>query len=258
MVLSIDIGNTNITFGWFDDGGTLSCYANIFTDKLQTTDDLALTYNNLLQLNNINKSGVKSVVISSVVPQLNYPFLHMFDKYHALNAQIITNKEVPIQLNYDFPAEIGADRIVNAYAGIRDYPAKNLIIVDFGTATTFDIVSSRGCYEGGVIFPGMMTSLRSLGDKASKLPHIDLGVFPPVVAKNTIDGIRSGLLHGTGAMMDEMNRRIAKEMKWQEYMVIATGGLSELIMQTSESIDALDKHLTLKGLFYLGKLKNAS
>ncbi len=257
MITCIDIGNTNISFGWYDRAGNLKSYANIYTDKLETTDGLALNFHTLLSLNKIDPQDLTGVSLCSVVPQLNYPFIHLFEKYYSLNALLVKKDNVPIEIHYDFPNEIGADRIVNAYAGVIDYPGKNLIIVDFGTATTFDIVSASGAYEGGVIVPGIMTSLQSLGDKASKLPHIDLGVIPPVVAKNTIDGIRSGILHGTGAMMDELNERIAKELNWSDYKVIATGGLSELIQQTSHSIDVLDRHLTLKGLYHIWMDQNA-
>lgn len=257
MITTIDIGNTNISFGWYNPEGTLQSYANIFTDKQETTDGLALTFNNLLALNHLNPGSITGVCLSSVVPQLNYPFIHLFEKYFGIKALLVKKEHVPLELNYDYPAEIGADRIVNAFAGIQDHPGKNLIIVDFGTATTFDVISSRPCYEGGVIVPGIMTSLQSLGDKASKLPHIDLGIIPPVVARNTIDGIRSGILHGTGAMMDEMNKRISRDMQWQDYEVIATGGLADLISQTSTSITHMDRHLTLRGLYYIWKLQHA-
>lgn len=257
MLLTIDIGNTNITYGCFySDSDKVAHYANFKTDKLVTTDDLAIAIFNLLSLWKMNASYIDSVIVSSVVPQLNYPFAHLFKKYFNLSARFIDQSSVPIKIDYEYPNEIGADRLVNTYAGLRLYPDNNLIIVDFGTATTFDIVAKEGIYLGGIIAPGIMTSLRSLEEKAAKLPHIDLTNTPSLIGKNTVDGIRSGILYGNGAMVDELTRRIAIEMEWENYLVIFTGGLSELIAQTSRTNRKIDKFLTLKGLFYLGILEN--
>ncbi|NPV01292.1 MAG: type III pantothenate kinase [Brevinematales bacterium] len=257
MLLTIDIGNTNITYGVFDGGGEVIQYANSKTDKQMTTDDLAVHFFRLLDLWGIGKSGITGVIVSSVVPRLDYPFQHMFGKYMNIAPVFIDRALIPVRIEYDNPDEIGADRIVNAYAGICMYPGKNLIIVDFGTATTFDVVSADNTYIGGLIVPGILTSLSAMEEKASKLPHIDLSITPKLIGKNTVDGIRSGLLNGSGAMMDEVNRRIKAEMGWKDCVIIATGGLSELIQQSSTSINIIDKHLTLKGLYYIWKLKNA-
>jgi type III pantothenate kinase len=196
------------------------------------------------------------VVISSVVPQLNYEFLHMFEKYYKAKPYFIGKTDIPLVINYDYPDEIGADRLVNAYAGTVIYPGANLIIVDFGTATTFDVVSDGKSYEGGLIMSGIMTSLRALEEKASKIPHIDLDLPSSLIARNTVDGIRSGVINGTGAMVDGLADRIASGMGWKSRRVIATGGLSKLIKTSSGSIDLIDRQLTLKGLYYLWNLKN--
>jgi type III pantothenate kinase len=256
MLLTIDIGNTNITYGLFDGGGEVVHYANSKTDKQMTTDDLAVHFFRLLDLWEVAKTGIRGAIISSVVPRLDYPFQHMFVKYLNITPVFIGRSQIPVKIEYDNPSEIGADRIVNAYAGICLCPGKNLIIVDFGTATTFDVVSAEKVYVGGLIVPGILTSLSAMEEKASKLPHIDLSITPKLIAKNTVDGIRSGLLNGSGAMMDGVNRRIMDEMKWKECVVIVTGGLSELIQQSSTSINIIDKHLTLKGLYYIWKLMN--
>ncbi|OHD54252.1 MAG: hypothetical protein A2Y33_16405 [Spirochaetes bacterium GWF1_51_8] len=257
MILTIDIGNTNITYGFFHQSDEVLHYANSKTDKQMTTDDLAVHFFNLLHLWGINKAQIREVVISSVVPRMDYPFQHLFSKYMNIEPFFVKRDSIQLQLNYDNPNEIGADRIVNAYAGICIYPGKNLIIIDFGTATTFDVVTAERSYEGGLIIPGILTSLNALEEKASKLPHIDLSITPKLIGKNSVDGIRSGLLNGSGAMLDEITRRIAGEMGWKDCTVIATGGLSELIKQTSNSIDIIDRHLTLKGLYYIRKTKDA-
>lgn len=260
MVVTIDIGNTNISFGVFRDGNLnnpkIQASGNLQTNKNITTDELAIHFMNLMKLWNLDCSDLDGkVIISSVVPQIDYEFTHMFQKYYNTLPYFVSVSDVPIKVNYDFPHEIGADRIVNVYAGIKIYPSSNLIIVDFGTATTFDVVTSDGSYEGGLIMTGILTSLRALEEKASKLPHIDLSIPSRLVGKNTIEGIRSGIINGNGAMVDEIVNRISEEMKWSDYKVIATGGMSKLIKASSRKIDVLDPQLTLKGLFYIWLLK---
>lgn len=258
MIYAIDIGNTNITLGVFgEDSDAVINYANFKTDKQMTTDDFGLKFHDLLGFWKASLTKSDAVLITSVVPSLDYPVIHMFEKYFNVAARSVKASDFPIQIHYDYPQEIGSDRIVDAYAAMKLYPDKNLIIVDFGTATTLDVLTAEGVYEGGVIFPGVMTSLRSLSDAASKLPHIDLSVPTKVVGKNTVDGIRSGIVHGTGAMLDELVVRISAEMGWKDYVVLATGGLSEMIRSASKSITVIDRHLTLKGLYYFRKSENA-
>ncbi len=264
MLIAIDIGNTNITFGVFNtqndskEGGEPFHNANIQTNKNITTDELAIQFVNLLRLWNQSDQNLSlEVIISSVVPQIDYEFSHMFEKYFKISPYFVKNQDVPLRFNYDSPEEIGADRFVNGLAGINLYPNKNLIIVDFGTATTFDVISKEKVYEGGIIVTGIMTSLRALEDKASKLPHIDLLLPSNLIGKKTVEGIRSGIIHGNGAMVDELVRRIAEEMNWKDCFVIATGGLAKLIKNSARSINCIDPHLTLKGLFAIWKLKHA-
>lgn len=258
MIVAIDIGNTNITFGVFKKGSDQPVhYANIKTDKMMTTDELAIKYVNLRDLWGLDpKNGADHVIICSVVPQLNYEFTHMFEKYYSIKPHFVSNDDIPLEIHYDFPHEIGADRVINALAGVRLFPGENLIIVDFGTATTFDIVSGGKSYEGGLIMTGIMTSLRALEEKTSKLPHIDLSRPSSLVSKNTIDCIRSGIINGNGAMVDELCKRIAEEMGWKSHRVLATGGLGKLIKLSSKAIDLIDNHLTLKGLYYLWEILN--
>jgi len=262
MVVAIDIGNSNTSFGIFSDNmkgipeNEPEFNGNIRTEKTTTTEELAIQFLDLKKLWGLGDVNLRGkVVISSVVPQLDYEFLHMFEKYYDTRPYFIERKDIPLDINYDFPEEIGADRLVNAYAGSVAYPGENLIIVDFGTATTFDVISGGHSYEGGLIMTGIMTSLRALEEKASKLPHIDLNLPSALVGRNTVDGIRSGILNGTGVMVDGLTAKIASEMKWKSYKVLATGGLSKLIKTFSGSIDMIDRQLTLKGLYYLWNLK---
>jgi type III pantothenate kinase len=256
VVVTIDIGNTNITFGVFQRGGPEVPIhsANIQTDRATTTDELWIKFRSLMEWWGLGGRDLANpVVICSVVPSLDYEFVHMFEKYYHLTPRFVKNEDIPLAIEYDFPAEIGADRMVNAWAGVVQHPGENLVIVDFGTATTFDVVAAEGSYLGGLIMTGVMTSLRALEQKASKLPHIDLSLPTRTVAKNTVDGIRSGIINGNGAMVDELVRRICEEQKWEFCRTVATGGLSRLIKSSARRIDDLDPHLTLKGLFYLWK-----
>ncbi len=264
MVVTIDIGNTNITFGLFISGrenpdgpsGPLY-YGNIRTIKEMTADELAIGFINLLKIWGVEENDFNNnVIISSVVPELDYVFTHMFDKYFSAVPHFIGIKDIPLIVHYDFPDEIGADRLVNAYAGCRLFPGENLIIVDFGTATTFDVIDQGRYYEGGLIMTGILTSLRALEEKASKLPHIDIEQPSRLIAKNTADGIRSGVINGAGAMVDELAGRIVHDMNWKHYKVVATGGLSKLIKPASKAVEMIDRRLTLKGLYYLWQLKS--
>ncbi len=253
MLIAIDIGNTHTTFGVFRKGSDAPVHSgNIQTDKNVTTEELAIRYRNLRTLWGMDpRAGAETVLISSVVPQVDYEYQHLFEKYDRQTARFVTAKDVPLDIRYDQPAEIGADRIVDAFAGATMFPGKNLIIVDFGTATTFDVVSAGKTYEGGLILTGVISSLRALTEKASKLPTVDLSVPSRLVGKNTADGIRSGIVNGNGAMVDELVRRIAADQGWNDYVVIATGGLAKLIRHAARSIHLIDTLLTLKGLYYL-------
>ncbi|MCX7821781.1 MAG: type III pantothenate kinase [Brevinematales bacterium] len=257
MLVAIDIGNTNITFGLFEKKtGKLLNSGNLKTDIFITTEELAIFYKDLKNLWAVNSEIEEEVLICSVVPQLNYEFTHMFEKYFRIKPHLIENSTIPVKIDYDFPQEIGTDRLVNAYAGTSLYPKQNLIIVDFGTATTLDIIDKNKTYMGGIILPGIITSLRALETKTAKLPHIHL--IPPkkVVGRNTVECIRSGVFNGQGGMIDELVRRITKELNWSDFNVIATGGLSRVIKDFAFSINIIEPHLTLFGIYNLWKEKN--
>jgi len=258
MILVIDIGNTNTTFGIFEENSDeIVNYANIKTDKIITTDELAIKYLNIIK--NLWKISdnikINYIIISSVVPEIDYVYYHMFEKYFSISPYFVKNSDFPIRIKYENPLEVGSDRLVNSYAGVNLFPNNNLIIVDFGTATTFDIITKNNEYEGGIIIAGILSSLYALEIKTSKLPHISLAIPPTLIGKNTVDSIRSGAINGTGAMIDELINRIVNELNWSEYKVIATGGLSYLIKHSSHRIDVIYHNLTLIGLYYIWKLK---
>ncbi|URA10006.1 type III pantothenate kinase [Thermospira aquatica] len=251
-LVAIDIGNTNVTLGLFQEGVSRPLEsAHFLTQKGLTHDDWMVKYEVLRTRWGLKQISREDVVVASVVPELNYEIRHMFEKYYEREPVFLQSLDVPLEIHYDYPREIGIDRLVNVYAVAKEYPGRDALVIDFGTATTIDILKGGTSYEGGVIIPGMLTSLRALTERASKLPHIELLLPSTIVTKNTVDGIRSGILHGHGAMIDELVSRITVELGWENPLVIATGGLSKVIKQTSHRVNIVDTHLMLKGIYYL-------
>lgn len=255
MLLVIDVGNTNIVLGVFD-GDVLVRDWRIRTIRDTTADEFNVLAKALFADKEIRLSDISSVVISSVVPPA-VPILDMFcEKY--LNQKPLWVHPASVRtlmpILYNNPAEVGADRIVNAIAAYSRYK-KSLIVIDFGTATTFDAISEKGEYLGGAIVPGIMISSEALFQRASRLPRVEMFMPPKhVIGKDTIDSIKSGVMHGNAALVDGMVSRIKKEMMGDpivsttEPMVIATGGLAPLMADLSESIEVVDSALTLEGL----------
>ncbi|MBF0412505.1 MAG: type III pantothenate kinase [Desulfamplus sp.] len=255
MLLVIDVGNTNIVLGVFD-GEVLIKDWRIRTIRDTTADEFNVLAKGLFSDKGIKLSDVSSVVISSVVP----PAVPILDKFCEtyLNKKPLWVQPASVRtlmpILYNNPAEVGADRIVNGIAAYNRYK-KSLIVIDFGTATTFDAISEKGEYLGGAIVPGIMISAEALFQRASRLPRVEMFMPPDhVIGKDTIDSIKSGLMHGNAALVDGMVARMKKEMmrdpmvSTNEPMVIATGGLAILISELSSSIEVVDSALTLEGL----------
>ncbi|SLM27538.1 Type III pantothenate kinase [Desulfamplus magnetovallimortis] len=248
MLLVIDVGNTNTVLGVFD-GNTLIRDWRIRTIRDTTADEFNVLANALFADKGINKEDITSVVISSVVPPA-VPILDRFCEKYLLTKPFWVYPEsvrnlMPIL--YNNPAEVGADRIVNGIAAYAKY-RKSLIVIDFGTATTFDAISEKGEYLGGAIVPGLMISSEALFQRASRLPRVEMFMPPAsVIGKDTIDSIKSGLMHGNAAMVDGMVARMKREMA-TEPAIIATGGLAVLIAGLSDTIESVESSLTLEGL----------
>jgi type III pantothenate kinase len=248
MLLVIDVGNTNTVLGVFDKD-TLIVDWRIRTIRESTADEFNILAKALFADKNFDMSTIKRTIISSVVPPSN-SILDTFCRDYLNQEPIWINpdsvkKLMPIL--YSNPAEVGADRIVNAVAAFERYHT-SMIIIDFGTATTFDAISDKGEYLGGAITPGVMISAEALFQRASKLPRVEIFKAPAkVIGDNTIDSIKSGLIFGNAALVDGMVRRMAKEMN-STPKVIATGGLAVLIADVSETIETVDNALTLEGL----------
>ena len=248
MLLVIDVGNTNTVIGIFENDILIQNW-RIKTIKDTTADEFNILAKALFIDKDIDPKNIKKIVVSSVVPPA-VSILNLFCKKYLFQEPLWINadsvkKLMPIL--YNNPVEVGADRIVNGVAAFEKYK-KALIIVDFGTATTFDIISEKGEYLGGAITPGIMISSEALFQNASKLPRVEI-FMPPnhVIGKNTIDSIRSGIIFGNAALVDGMVARIKKEMA-SSPVVIATGGLANLIARVSKTIEQVENSLTLEGL----------
>ena len=251
MLLAIDVGNSQTVCGLFREN-SLVCHWRLKTDREKTADELAARFFSLFQMQNIRFNDITGVIIASVVPTQQQAWQEFSSKYTGCPPILVNSGsfKTGIQIKTDNPAEGGADRIVNAVAAFDQYRG-SAIVVDFGTAITFDCVSAEGYYLGGAIMPGVGISLDALANRTAKLPRIDLTVPPPrAIGTNTIDAIKSGLLFGCGAMVDGMVKKLSTEFP-DPPQVIATGGMSELLSRYTESIRIVDPFLTLKGLCIL-------
>jgi len=246
MLLVIDVGNTNTVLGVYD-RRVLVDHWRIGTEREKTADEWGILFRELFQFDHIHMEDFKGLIISCVVPPVLDRLQEMADKYFHVHPLIVGPEiEIGMKILYDHPAEVGADRIVNAVAAYERY-RKSTIVVDFGTATTFDYVSPKGEYLGGAISPGIGISAEALFQRASKLPRIEILEPKKVIGKNTVQSMQSGIFFGYVGLVDEIVRRMKKEMR-SNPKVIATGGLANLIAKGSEVIEEVDEFLTLEGL----------
>lgn len=246
MILVLDVGNTNIVLGVYDNSRLMEHW-RVATDREKTSDEYGILLNNLFEHSPVNKTDIETVVISSVVPPVMPTLERMCAKYLNQTPLIVgPGIKTGISIKYDNPKEVGADRIVNAVAAYEKYGGP-LIIVDFGTATTYCAVSQAGEYLGGAIAPGISISTEALFSRAAKLPRIELVKPRTVICKNTVSSMQSGIIYGVVGQVDHIVQRMAQEMGTKP-KVVATGGLADLIFQESSSIDIVDPFLTLEGL----------
>jgi type III pantothenate kinase len=246
LLLVIDVGNSNIVLGIYDDERLVKDW-RISTDTAKTTDEYAILIHELFRFSGIGFQDIKDIILSSVVPIMTGVLERLSRRYFHLKPYVIgPGIKTGMPINYDNPKEVGADRIVNAVAGFEKYKC-SLVIVDFGTATTFDFVNKKGHYCGGAIAPGLMISTEALFQKASKLPRVEVAKPPSVIAKNTVHSMQAGIFYGYIGLVDEIVNRIKTESR-ETPRVIATGGLAALIAPESKTIDAVEEFLTLEGL----------
>ena len=247
MLLAIDIGNTHTVYGVFQEE-RLMAHWRVRTERERTSDELLVLMNNLFAASPVALGSIEAVIIASVVPPMNSTYQDLFEgHFHQQPIFVGPGMKTGMPILYDNPKEVGADRIVNAVAAHDRFP-QDLIVVDFGTATTFDCISAAGEYLGGAIAPGIMVSYEALFQKASKLPRVELVKRPRnVVAKDTISAMNAGIIHGYAGLVDGLVAAINKE-RGVKCKVLATGGLATLIASQSTTIEEVDDLLTLRGL----------
>lgn len=254
MLLAIDAGNTNIVFALFE-GQALKTRWRIATDPRRTADEYAVWLVQLMEIEGVRSSQIDQVILSSVVPRAIHNLTVLSEKYFGLSPLIAGEGEVQwgIEIDIDEPRSLGADRAVNAIAAHTKYPG-DLIVVDFGTATTFDVVDFNGAYKGGIIAPGINLSLDALVGNTAKLPRIAIEAprSDSVVGRNTEDQMLIGVFWGYVAMMEGLIARIRSEIG-RPAKVIATGGLAILFDEHTNIFDAVDAELTLEGLALLAE-----
>ncbi len=253
MILTIDVGNTNTVLGVFEDG-VLKKDWYISTDKDKTSDEYGILINNLFTYEKLDIEEVTAIAISSVVPPIVRSLKIAAENFFDIEPLIVgPGVKTGINIKMDNPREVGADRIVNAVAAYEKFGGQPLIIVDFGTATTFDAISGEGEYLGGAIAPGVGISTESLFRNAAKLPRVELIKPRSAIGKNTIMAMQSGIIYGFIGQVEGLIRQFKKEIGEDTY-VIATGGLVNLIAPETELIDKTEPYLTLEGLLYIIEL----
>ena len=250
MIFVLDVGNTNIVLGIYKEKELLVDW-RLSTDHKRSSDEYGIQVRQLFEQNNIKISDIEGVIISSVVPNIMYSLEHMIRKYFDKTPIVVgPGVKTGINIKYDNPKEVGADRIVNAVSAFDIYKS-SMIIIDFGTATTFCAITKNGDYLGGTICPGVKISSDALFEKAAKLPRVELSKPETVICKNTVASMQAGIVYGYIGQVDYIVRKMKEEMMAKgedEPIVIATGGLAKLISEESSTIDKVESFLTLDGL----------
>ena len=252
MLLAFDIGNSNTVLGVFRDGELLTNW-RIETDSHKSADEYGMLVSQLFAYDKLDMEDVDDIIISTVVPSVLYTLEHMSMKYFGCKPIVVeSGVKTGLIIKYDNPKQVGADRIVNAVAAANKFGGP-LIIIDFGTATTFCAVTDKAEYLGGTIAPGLKISSEALFEKTAKLPKVELDEPGHTICKNTIESMQSGLIYGHMGLVEYMVREMKKELaeicgKDKKIQVVATGGLASMIAGGVDCIDVVDKMLTLEGL----------
>ncbi len=247
MILTLDIGNTNIKSALFD-GTEMRQYWRLATNRNRTSDEYGMSMMNLLNHFGIDKAEISGIMMSSVVPQINFTIEHMCRSYFGMEPmKIEPGVKTGINIKYENPRELGSDRIANAVAAYELYGGP-CITIDFGTATSFGAISAKGEFLGGAICPGLKLSADALTERTAKLPRFELVKPETAIGRNTVSNMQAGIVYGYIGQIKYLVNRMKKEMDVEGIKVIATGGLAVLVAGESSVIDVMDGLLTLKGL----------
>ena len=252
MIICIDIGNSNIKYAIYD-ADKLRFSFRVATDLKKTSDEYGAGLTGMLATKGVAVEDIEGGIVSSVVPSLDYTIDKMCSLYLNIKPMhVAPGLKSGLNIRCDDAREVGADRIVNCVSAIVGYGEnKPMIVVDFGTATTFNIISANNEFIGGVIAPGIKGSLESLVSGTAKLPRVEIEAPDSIIAKNTVTNMQAGIVFGFAGLVEYIVKRIKKELKTTDVKTIATGGFSNIISKEIEGLDVVDKLLTLKGLKYL-------
>jgi len=246
MILTLDIGNTNIKTALFE-GKDMVKYWRLSTNITNTSDEYGITIMNLFRHEGIDPKAVEGIIISSVVPTINFTIEHMCQNYFGMTPMyVVPGVKTGINIKYENPRELGSDRIANAVAAYEEYGAPT-IFIDFGTATTFGVIDEGGVFLGGAICPGIKLASEALVTGTAKLPRFELARPEHVIGRSTLTNLQSGMFYGYVGLVTNIVRKIKQELG-KEALVVATGGMAVMVAEESKAIDKLDGLLTLKGL----------
>ena len=253
MIICMDVGNTNIKYALFEKDRLILSF-RVATEHKKTSDEYGGQLVSILLNNGIKKDDIVGGIISSVVPQLDFTLERMcviYLKFKPL--MLVPGLKTGLNLKVDNAKEVGADRVVNNVSAVKKYGAP-LIIIDFGTATTFNVINAKSEFIGGVIAPGIKGSLDSLVNGTAKLPRVEIECPQSIIGKNTVTNMQAGIFYGFAGLVEYIVKKIKRELKSENITTVATGGFSEIIAKEITCIDYVDKLLTLEGLRYLYEL----
>ena len=255
MLLTIDVGNTNITLGVFDKERLVGTF-RITTGINRTSDEFGVVIGDILTYNNIEKSCIKDAIIASVVPNVIHSLVNSVKKYFDINPVIVgAGIRTGIKVVTENPKQIGADRIVDA-AGAYELYGGPVLVLDFGTATTYDLVDADGAFVSGVTAPGLRISAKALWEDTAKLPEIEIVKPDSILAKETITSMQAGLVYGQIGQTEYIVKHMIQESGYENVKVVATGGLGSIIAKETDCIDVYDPNLTLQGMRFIYNKQN--
>ncbi len=247
MLLTVDVGNTNITFGAYE-GEKLSCTFRMMTGQTRTSDEYGITITELLNHNGVNIDTIDGVIVASVVPAIMHSLIGGIERYLNRKPLIVgPGLKTGIKIVTENPKEIGPDRIVDAVAAFEKYGGP-VLVLDFGTATTYDLVNEKGEFIAGITAPGIRISAKALWEDTAKLPEVEIKKPDSILAQNTVTSMQAGLVYGQIGQTEYIVSKVKEESSSDNIKVIATGGLGRLISDETDCIEIYDRHLTLDGL----------